>query len=153
MLCHTRSNIVVILSPCHRCCHEKMVPPRATVSNDHSIWILQVSQHLARESMRNRAQMDSLHQAPGLGEALHRGPDDFERDTALEPHARRTRMNEAGDAVAASQGSITRGLRNLQLMDGPFALSPAAPARHAAGDDAPPSSRTATKSVLAVCPV
>ena len=31
-----------------------------------------------------------------LGEALHLGPDDCERDTTLEPHARWTRINEAG---------------------------------------------------------
>ena len=50
-------------------------------------------------------------------EALRPGPDDFERDTTLEPHARRTFIYEGGDAAGENQDSITRGVRNLQLMD------------------------------------
>ena len=44
------------------------------------------------------------------------------RDLAEEePSARRTRIDEAGDAVPGSQDSITRGLQNLQLTDAPAA--------------------------------
>ena len=43
-----------------------------------------------------------------LGEARHAGPE-YERDVAVEPHPRRTRTIEAGDAAVGSQDSITRG--------------------------------------------
>ena len=44
-------------------------------------------------------------------------PGSTQRDVTPGPHARRTRRNEAGDAVAGGQDSTTRGVRNLQLMD------------------------------------
>ena len=52
-----------------------------------------------------------------LCEAQKPGPTEHERDLVEELCARRTRINEAGDAAPGSQDSITRGPRNLQLTD------------------------------------
>ena len=53
---------------------------------------------------------------------LNPAPTEHERDHAEEePSARRTRINEAGDAVPGSQDSISRGAQNLQLADLPAA--------------------------------
>ena len=52
-----------------------------------------------------------------VGEAQTSGPAAHEKDRAEERSARRTRINEAGDAVPGSQGSITREGQNLQLTD------------------------------------
>ena len=58
------------------------------------------------------------HAGVRLGEARNPGPVEHERDLAEEEHsARRTRTNEAGDAVPGSQDSITRGVQNLLLGD------------------------------------
>ena len=56
------------------------------------------------------------------------GPADHEKDSAEEePCPQRTRINEAGDAVPGSEGSITQGIRNLGLQTSqkrsPFAWS------------------------------
>ena len=45
------------------------------------------------------------------------GPPISKETSPLEPHARQTRMNEAGDAVPGSQDSITRGVPSMQLVD------------------------------------
>ena len=58
-----------------------------------------------------------------LGEAQNTGPDAHER-VAEEPCARRTCINEAGDAAPGSQDSITWGVRNLQLTNSPAATQP-----------------------------
>ena len=50
-----------------------------------------------------------------MAEAQKQGPAGYERDHKLEPYARRTRINEAGDAGRGSEDSITRGVKNLQL--------------------------------------
>ena len=51
-----------------------------------------------------------------MGEAQNRGPADHGRDSAQEePCPRRTRIDEAGDAVPEIQHSITRRGQNLQL--------------------------------------
>ena len=64
-----------------------------------------------------------------LGEAQNPRPAEHERDSAQEePSPRRTRINEAGDAVPGCQDSITRGVQNLQLADVPV---PAAQPVHA----------------------
>ena len=71
---------------------------------------------------------------------------EHERDSAREePSPRRTRMNEAGDAVHGSQDSITRGVRNLQLADVP-AAQPISAARAPAGDAQFPETYPTTAS-------
>ena len=52
-----------------------------------------------------------------LGEAQNPGPTAHERDREEERSARRTRINEAGDAAPGSQDSITQKVQNLQLTD------------------------------------
>ena len=54
-----------------------------------------------------------------LCEAQILGPAEHERDLVEELCARRTRINEAGNAAPGSQDSITRGLSNLQLTGTP----------------------------------
>ena len=48
-----------------------------------------------------------------LGEARYPGPAEHERDHTLEPHARRARINQAGDAVPGSQDSTARGVQHF----------------------------------------
>ena len=57
-----------------------------------------------------------------LGEAQTPGPTEHERDSVQEElSSRRTRINEAGDALPGSQDPITRGVQNPQLADVPAA--------------------------------
>ena len=56
----------------------------------------------------------------------NQGPPSTKGTSPVKPHARRTRIHEAGDAVAGSQNSITRAVRNLHLVDAQTAQSAAA---------------------------
>ena len=58
-----------------------------------------------------------------LGEARYPGPVEHERDHTLEPHARRARLNDAGDAVPGSQDFTARRVQHLHSKE--HAVTPA----------------------------
>ena len=86
------------------------------------------------------------------GEALHPAPIEYDRDVPLEPHAWRTRINKAGDAVAGNQVSITCGVRSLQLVDTQTQslASTASPAREPRGGQRRATSEGCSCSVPSV---
>ena len=86
-------------------------------------WLKSRATIVHRQSLPSNVLLEELshggYAGVRVGEAQNPGPALHKIGSAEERSARRTRINEAGDAVPGSQDSITRIVQNLQLADTP----------------------------------